>query len=354
MSSWILKSVNLKYILILSLFLVIALSLNARNAYFSVETARNGNEFSFPVFSNLTDNSAANKINQLLQINELELLKGYEKENIFEKVRDSQIAASGWKKNISFEIKNNTNKTLSLKLNESACISSCSDWIKYYNFNSQNGEIIQLQDLFTEVGYKRFYELILGKVAKEFERIIKEAEPGEQDTYNDIIECYKENITLDFYIDNKNIYIDGENCFLINEILPKFSTVSVFKLSVFKQYLNAYGRSVFSLSDDPVSQFRSMSLPQLFSGEIGERKVLLVLDKVSGKEVMAEYIDLEYGKGAFMTGRLDENVLTLSELDNPFADHTPHINAVYDGIQITGNLINETEGINYDVNLRRK
>ena len=166
----------MKNILTTAIILIFCSFVHAKNDYFSLKTYKvrpdiyerayeEGNaytynsgeaepdQFSFPIFSNRTNKYAAQKINQTMQLSELEILKGFETKSIFERVSYDGGGIYGNKVSIKFDVFDNTDRILSVQFNETSCGATCAYWVKYYNFNSGNGDLIQLKDLFTEKGF---------------------------------------------------------------------------------------------------------------------------------------------------------------------------------------------------------
>ena len=83
---------------------------SGQTKYFTCKSLTSGKEFSFPVFSLAADSFTTRNINQLLQLSELELLDGYQKKNIFEKISVDNGTIYGGKTNISFDILTNSSK----------------------------------------------------------------------------------------------------------------------------------------------------------------------------------------------------------------------------------------------------
>ncbi|MCL1867477.1 MAG: hypothetical protein FWF72_00790, partial [Paludibacter sp.] len=183
---------NLKLILS-SIILIIVNSAFAQSKYFHIKNITNGNELSFLVLSNKKDSLAAEKINQMLQLSELELLNGYQKKNIFEKIGvkfDGETLSNG-KVNISYSIISNNFKFISIKFDETFCDMTCHYWVRYYNFNSANGYLMQLKDFFTEKGFAAFKKKILKKRTEKFNKeLLKENTQKEHFSY--VLACIKD------------------------------------------------------------------------------------------------------------------------------------------------------------------
>jgi hypothetical protein len=320
-------------------------------------------DFTFPVFSNSANKYAASKINQILQISELEILKGFEAESIFERISADGGGIYGGKAEIKFKVFDNTDKVLSVKLDESSCGATCAYWVKYYNFNSGNGDLIQLKDLFTEKGYETFFAFVTKRRIAQLKNEIRKLKPSERGDFEGISGSYEADDLTDFYVKNNVLYIDGENSFSKNQ---KFASIEIkrisqFKLSEIKSYLNDYGKSLFGLTKDSIKKYRSNILPQLFQGKIGEQKVILVLNNGYESEMKAEYVYSKYGKGIYVEGKIKANELSLTEKlakpkESGFIDYVDNgfIEARFDGQNIIGTWTDKDNLKIFDLQLMRK
>ena len=80
----------------------------AQAGYFSYKTITQDQNLRFPVFKRSTNDLATEKINQHLQLSELELLNGHQKKSIFETVSARQESLYGGKTDLNFEIINSS------------------------------------------------------------------------------------------------------------------------------------------------------------------------------------------------------------------------------------------------------
>jgi hypothetical protein len=331
--------------------LILALSLhflfgNAQN-HFSYITLKKGKEYSFPIF-NSSNKPAVKKINQLLQIAELELLKGYEVKHVFEHVMIDNGTIYGGKTDLEFEVHTNSSKILSLVFREASCGMTCTYYSNYYNFNPGNGDMIQLKDLFTSAGYKVFYEFVKKRRVSELRKeILKLPKEGQKFTEN-IVESYQNDDLSDFYIKNGVLYIDGENSFHKNQKFSGMETISKFSVSEFSKYLNAYGRSLFLKTQDNIGSFHSSGLPQLFKGTIGDEEILMVLKGNANESIYAEYVYLKYGTGIFLEGEWKDNKILLTEHNNKSAEE-PSIELKLAANKITGTWTNGKKTKSYPI-----
>lgn len=325
----------MKHIISILIITYSLISISQSN-YFKIKSEKLKNEFSFPIIEDSLHPKIERKINLLLQLSELEVVKSKGINNIFKKISFDNGTIYGGKVSIDYKIHNNSKKALSIQFNESSCGATCSYWVKYYNFNSGTGELFQLKDLFTEQGYQAFYRIAKIKRVANFKKELLKLDSIERNYFNDIISCYENDNLTDFYIKNNNIFIDGENCFSKNQKFNGFTTVTRFKLKYFKKYLNSFGRSLFGLSEDFIGDFNSNSLPQLFEGKIADEKVIMVLNFDFENDLKAEYTYEKYGIGIYLEGTLEDEKLILNEIKNSDLKKGS-IKADYNGNTIIGN-----------------
>jgi hypothetical protein len=332
-----------------------------QNAYFQYKSERLDNDFSFPIFSNSYNSYSANKINQLLQIGELKVLSGFEENNLFEVISIDDGRIYGGKVGIDFTIYDNNSRVLSVKLNQASCGATCTYWVRYYNFNSGNGDLVQLKDLFTEKGFDEFFSYATKRRIKKLKKEIQRLKLPKNGLSEAISSSYKVDDLKDFYIKNNSLFLDGENSFLKNDKFYGIETVTKFGLPEFKTYLNSYGKSLFCLRKISPKKYRSNVLPQLFHGKIGNSKVILVLNTGYEDEMRAEYIYTKYGKGIYLVGKIDGDKITLTEkLPKPresgFIDYVDNgtIEAKFDGKTMVGTWLSKDEKTTYSLRLERK
>lgn len=335
----------MKILGIFLLFILITASLTKTTgqiSYFQYNTISHNN-FSFPVFNRSGDSATLIKINQLLQLSELDLLYGYQKNNIFESVSVDPGTIYGGKVRMSYQIFSNTDKVLSVKFDNSSCGATCAYWVRYYNFNAGNGDLIQLKDCFTVDGFVSFKKHVVNKRTAKFKKELKKVNPEFRDDLNDVFGRFDQDDLTDYYIKDSMIVIDGENSLFKNQKGFNLDMYTKFYLSEFKDYLNDFGRAVFGITDDSMSGYRSSSLPQLFEGAIDTSlQIILVLNYDYENKMRGVYAYKKYGRGIFFDGELNNDTLTLIEYNDDF-DINGHIDAMYDGFSIDGTWSNKDE-----------
>lgn len=342
----------MKSILVLVLFFVCPFGYSQVN-YFTYQTVKKDNRFSFPILSSSKNPTVVKRINQLLQISELSILKGFETKNIFENAIYNNGTIYGGRTSLDFVIQSNSEKILSLKLDESSCGMTCTYWVRYYNFNSGNGDVIQLKDLFTAKTYKEFYSYVTNKRVSQMKNELLKVSKEEKETLSDIVDHYKNDDLADFYIKDNHLYIDGENCFSKHQKGHSVENICKFKLSEFSKYLNDYGKSLFSLSNEQISSFRSNLLPQLFYGKIGNEDILMVLKDGYPNTMKGEYVYMKYGKGIYLDGTLKANLLSLTENDDNLKDKGI-INGVFQNNKLSGTWSNIQQTKSYIITAVKK
>lgn len=337
------------YFLCLCLF---SISTYPQNRYFSVKRIKSNNDFSFPFFSSRNTFSVSKKINQLLQISELEILRTSPDKNIFKKITADNSGIYGAKVAISYAIQTNSSKILSLKFDQASCGMTCHYWVRYYNFNAQNGDLLQLKDMFTEIGYREFYKKVAQKRINQLRKEIKKLGKVEQASFKEIERFYADDDLKDFYIKNGNLYIDGDNSFHKNLKSSGIETVCMFRSSEFKRFLNAGGKSIFNLNNQSIKEFHSKSLPQLFEGKIAEKNVLMVINTGYKNDIRAEYVYQKYGEGIFLSGHLNDTTLSLTEKNKDYND-IGIIKAKFKNNQIEGTWISKKNNKIHKVSLNK-
>ncbi len=325
-----------------------------QNNYFSYTNEKHGTNFSFPIFSSATHLKEVTKINQLLQLSELQLLKGFEKEHIFEQAIQDFGGMFNKKVELKSVVQNNSDKLLSIQIKDMSCGADCVGGTRYYNFNSGNGDLIQLKDLFTPEGYQTFYKYVATKRIKALDQQLIKLDEQEKMLWQGVKICYEESTLIDFYIKDNTLYIDGENCFYNTQKVELIKRLDHFTLPEFKNYLNDYGKSLFSLSPAPISGFRSNQLPQIFEGTGSNDSTLILILNVSYQEdIKGIYAYTQRGIGISMEGTLKGKELFLAEIATK-PGITPYIFAVCDENQIIGTLSDRKKTINIPIHLKRK
>jgi hypothetical protein len=313
--------------------------------FFRYKTLRRDSSFSFPVFQGRGGDTVARKINQFLQIMELEMLHGYESRDIFEHITFNPGTIYGGSVGMNCRIWNNSNRVLSVGFDEASSGLTCHYWVRYYNFNPGNGDLVHLGDLFTKAGFEHFRNYVARKRVREFQRQVKA-----DSLLGYIADCYKEDDLSDFYIARNILYVDGQNCFNKNDKFFGIETVTCFHLSEFSAWLNDYGKALFCLTGDAMASYHSIGWPRLYEGRIGKKPVLFALNLINKEDARACYLYLEYGHGIDLEGEIHKSNLRLVEYNAHF-DTVGTVSAKLTGNRLSGVWTDKSGRLHYPVSL---
>ena len=344
----------MKFKISIFIFSIIFISFGyGQESYFAVQEIKKGESLSFPVFSNPKDSLSAEKINQFLQISELQTLKGKEKKHIFENICENiaDIEFGYLEENISC----NSQKNVSIYFTKPTFSFNSNFYYNYYNFNSKNGDLIQLEDLFSKKGFEFFKTIVKTKSIEKYK-----IESNKIDTatrvdlsLNSVISYIGIDNLFDFYIINDTIFIEGENLLTKSQKILEMDMTTKYSLSEFNDYLNDYGKALFSLSNDSIGKFRSKSFPQLFEGTIDNQKILMILDKDEKNKVSAKYVYQKFGQVIGIYGDINDSTLSMTESDDK-GNSRGIIEAQFDGENIIGTWSNKDKSKSYKFIAKRK
>ncbi len=305
----------------------------------------------FPIFEYPTPTDAVTKINTHLQMAELSQLAKVKNESIYNSVCPN---TDDYKKvGMHLDIKSNTPKILSVRFDIEFSWLTMAYWSSFYNFNPQNGDLIQLSDLFTEDGYRRFKRKVFKTRSSDFSSFFNDSIPEYLDN---IIACYERSNLSDFYIQNNAVYIESMNCFSKAQMFHGANTLYKFKLESFQEGLNDYGLVLFGLkeNEEHYHNYMASSLPALFKGTLGEEEITLLLNSKSAYSdiICAQYMYDKYGKCIELTGKLDGDYIKLYEDDKLTSKHIGTIMATLKTNSVTGVWLGHSSG-NYPLRLVR-
>lgn len=321
-SIWIFISVHnfIKTILTLSLLLFWA-ALAAQTSFSSIQNI-SIEDFDFPAVTT-ANKKVDEKINIHLQLSELDLIKGHEKKNIFEKVTFNNGTIYGGKVFITYDVLQNTDRNLAIKFTESSCGATCAYWVQYYNFNPQNGDRYFTQDFFTPEDLKRFQLIIIPrrkeKIQKQIQELLAAGEELEQ--LNDYIHIAIEEDDLDdFYFTNDSIFFDNENLLNKHDKAWDLDHITGFSIAEIKHLLNPFGQAAL-LTGTGLENYQSTIEPQLYEGKIGSAAEFYLLFRNDyEKSYSGTYAYKKYGKAINLYGKETNGKYELKEQNDNFDD----------------------------------
>lgn len=300
---------------------VLCSTLGAQTHFSTIENVSK-EEFVFPIIA-LPNKQAQEKINIHLQLSELDLIKGYEKKNIFERVSFNNGTIYGGKVFISYEILNNSNRNLSMKFTESSCGATCAYWVQYYNFNPQNGDRYFIQDFFSPENFKRFQSTITPRRKEKIQNQIKMllAKGEEMEYLDEYIYTSIEGDDLDdFYFTNDSIFFDNENLLNKHDKVWDLDHVTGFSINEIKHLLNPFGQSAL-LTGEGLESYQSKIEPQLYEGKIGSAAEFYLLFRNDyEKSYSGTYAYKKYGKAINLYGKETNGNYEFKEQNDDFDD----------------------------------
>jgi len=306
----------LSLVLLSFAFLVLCPNDLAQKGYFRDTVIRGGDDLSFHIFSRGNGDKVPTRINRLLQLYELyALAKPPYSKNIFRQATANDGSIYGGKVAITSKVYSNNSRILSLGFYETSSGATTHYWNKYYNFNSGNGDRIELKDLFTDEGYKFFSKLAFKiRSAKYRGEVRKKIEPQYQESFMETVGCLESDNLQGYYIHQGAIVIDGDGCLIKAEKVEGLDMEVTIPSKFFSTYLNNYGKAVFGFVRADISKFRSKHLPQLFEGKIdGLHRFVMLLDPQWGDEYWGIYAYLKHGEGIALKGTIKDGYLVLTE-----------------------------------------
>lgn len=287
--------------------------------YFKIENVSKDSDFAFPIIYS-DDSLITLKINTHLQLAELELLKGYERKNIFEKVSVNDGRIYGGRVSILYQILQNTKNVFSVQFDESSCGMTCAYWKIYYNFNPQNGDRYYLQDFFDFNNFETFRTLFAKKRKQKLLEQIKVMDMGEHEKYflEYMIPAIDDDNYEDFYFTSDSIYVDNFNLMNKNDKFLDLDNITSLAISEITPLLNEFGKSAL-ISAHKLSTFISKQEPQLYFGKIDNKYDFVILFKQSYKNnYRGVYAYQKYGLGIFLEGELIKDEYKFEEKNDDF------------------------------------
>lgn len=304
--------------LLLGMFLGLTLlQPGAANDSYFFERRISHDELNFVIFEHPVDSSISWKINTFLQLSELNLLAEKKQKHIFEQVAFHDTAAfNRGKIFLEFKVTKNTNRVLSVKLDETASGATMYYWGAYYTFNSQNGDRVELRDIFTAKGFSTFQQMVRKKKIRSRISLVDDWDSSYREMYLQDMSYY--------FLEDSSIYIDTRN-FLPKGIRDDSGEITRYTISEIYSLLNEYGKKIFGYGDAAIGQYRSTIFPQLLRGTIGSYPILMVLAKEDGYSGEANrawlkgiYVYHRFGIGIRVDGTSKDQEFIMTEYNDFF------------------------------------
>jgi hypothetical protein len=190
---------------------------------------------------------------------------------MFEKIIWKHEAGQGNGVNsMVFSVPTNSNRVVSLIF--SKVYEPIIEWEDtYYNFNSGNGELIVLSELFGEKGFMEFKKIVINQRIKQLNELnnLKDSNSPVLNYQSELIDNFKSDELKAFMIKDTTVFIFLDH-FIANkydEEWIKEDVVGSIDFSLFSGFLNEYGKAVFGITNDSISKYHSKNLTLLGSGK---------------------------------------------------------------------------------------
>jgi hypothetical protein len=286
--------------------------------YLKIHKISEGQEFYFPIIYS-TDKLVEEKINVHLQLSELDLIKGKEKKSIFEVTSFNNGTIYGGKVSIDYNILANTAKLFSIKFNQSSCGATCAYWVRYHNFNPQNGDKYGLKDFFNHKNYNDFKKIVTPirqeKIKKQIEDLIQSGDKLEH--LEEYLYNYIDDDDLDdFYFTSDSIYFDNENLLNKNDKFWDLDHVTSISIESIRHLLNDLGESAL-ITGNNLKTYRSSTEPQLYEGTLDNKSNFYLLFKNDYENnYIGTFAYKKYGRAIGLDGKLEDDEFIFNARNN--------------------------------------
>jgi len=284
----------------------------------------------FPVLSG-NDTSVTGKINNHLQLCELEIINGKRDKSIFDWITRYQIGFYGRKTDMSYQVLSNSDRNFAVCFDETSCGMTCHYWRSYHNFNPRNGDRYSLlRDFFTEDNYKAFHTYVT--VKRQHCILLQLYEEKSSHEYirlfwNNLMPSISKDDLKSYYFNSDSIFFDSFNLTGKNDPL-RYAVDHVVGIAIkdIEPLLNDFGRAAL-ITGYSLKNLRSASEPQLYEGCIGDNLDIYMLfreDYKNEDEGITEYSGIyaykKYGWGINLNGKEKDGNFELLESDEDMED----------------------------------
>jgi len=283
---------------------------------------------SFPVLSG-NDAYVTGKINNHLQLSELEIINGKNDKSLFDWITRYQSGFYGRRTDLDYKILSNSDRNFAVCFDENSCGMTCHYWKSYHNFNPRNGDrYSSLRDFFTEDNYKVFHTYVTVKCQHCILLQLYEEKPSHEYIrlfWSDLMPSISKDDLESYYFNNDSIFFDSFNLTGKNDPL-RYTVDHVVGIAIkeVEPLLNDFGRAALITGND-LKNFRSVSEPQLYEGYIGDNLDIYMLFRERYKnESTIRYVGIyaykKYGWGINLNGEEKSGNLELLESDEDMED----------------------------------
>lgn len=286
----------------------------------------------FPIFQTPEKDSVSLKLNYFIQSSLLNKLISGESSDPF----DALDSASTF---LNYQVLRNDARILSVRFTMEGCGAYCENYSLTYTFNSSNGELIQIRDVFTREGYKKAKRLIAEKRKKILRETIEHkkteiekasADSAVADSSNsaamilrDQLDLYEEclgwrdSTTVngnDFSISDSSVWFVEGRC--ANHAMRAIDELDEFhneiRIAYHPELLSDYGKYIFGLSEKYSPRPRRF---KIYSGDIAAQYPILFFENSTSGNTVYTYCYKKYGQIIELQVQASQGHLNLIETD---------------------------------------
>jgi uncharacterized protein YuzE len=320
----------MRYLLLLCCFAA-TIELSAQISHRDIVYTSESIELRFPVFS--TDDSLVmRKVNAHLSMYILDHL--YSPTNSEELKARKPDAVNYYMFGLENEVTAENNAYVSVPLSISSCAARCNGYTLYFNFDTQTGDRLHIQDLIAPTAFDAFKNrmnvLRTNRMANEIAALKKEEdiaafELEELDEFQtSIFELIETDHCTDYYLKNDSIFFVASYWDEYGNI-PNVDLELGLPVQDLSPWLSELGRAVL-LQGGNSSLLRAKTLPQLYIGTIGTKTEIVLL--AEPMEYPYQRILYAYTKhGGVISWTMEENTLIEQNENGKVADIELQVNS---------------------------
>jgi hypothetical protein len=314
-----------KFIFILSFFISLSYTLNARQIVVRNCQQSKANEkiFVFPIVTILGNESAALRMNNYMQINLAEqTTRQVSEENLFSIVHqiDIQTGVAFGIDGTQYEVLRNTPEILSMQIHCTFMGAHPDFFVENFNFNGATGDILLLEDLFTQKGLSelkaKIRKLRTFKLNKHVYQLRKDKNyqalfDENKDILNDWSKCMVTTDDYHFLLSNDSIYFNSPNCLSHAMQALDGNFKLQFAFDELATQLSEYGKQLLIRKVITTSFKHQTNFNRPLYGTIGNSLIMMDFDTPYEKNINAQYYYERQGRAIQCHGTEDKGLMTL-------------------------------------------
>lgn len=284
----------MKYLIYAVLCCMCLGSVQAQEAYFSVEEIPLAQSGKFPEFYSKKSKKGSERINQYLQL------------AMFQNLLNGN--ADTLKTNYTYKVLDNTEKMLSVVFLPKDTNAIASIMKRNFLFNAETGQLINLNDILTNNG--------LADIKNTVVRHQTDVLAKNRDTINaEEIKCIKNNIG-EFELNRSYLKINSKDCFA-HERLGEDSGIYPITLlpnGIYTHCLNQYGQALLSTGKkQKLRDFTGFGIGGMYTGKMNGEDVIVQMDPPRHQSLNAVVYNMETKKVIVLKGTFKNNRFELDD-----------------------------------------